>query len=95
MSQNKIDKENKNSDRNQVPSDSDLKYKKIVSVMSWILGISFFLVILLPNFIPPSMDIMVKVLFFIGFITLLGFAFLELFGKKIKIHFDKHRSNIT
>jgi hypothetical protein len=69
----------------------EIKYKKIVTVMSWVLGISFFLVILLPNFIPPELDIAVKVLFFIGFITLLGFAFLEMFGKKIKIYFSQQR----
>jgi hypothetical protein len=79
------------SEMQKINPEIEIKYKKIATVMSWILGISFFLVILLPNFIPPELDIAVKVLFFIGFITLLGFAFLEMFGKKIRIYFSRQR----
>jgi len=91
MSQKAIYTKEKNTDTPKILPEIEKKYKKMVSIMSWVLGISFFLVIMLPNFIPPALDIIVKILFFIGFITLLGFAFLEMFGKKLKLYFSQKR----
>jgi hypothetical protein len=83
--------ESQEQDREQTPPEIETQYKKVVTIMSWVLGTSFFLVIFLPNFIPPSLDILVKILFFLGLITLLGFAVLEMFGKKIKLYFRKQQ----
>lgn len=60
------------------------KFKLILRVMSWIVGICFVLIIILPNFDFSLVDFLVKFVFFLGVFNLFMFAFLEMFGVNIK-----------
>ncbi len=73
------------------------KLKKVMKIMSWVVGISFSLIIILPNFEFTFVDEIVKFLFFLGLINLLLFAILEFFAHNIKVYFSKakYESNIS
>jgi hypothetical protein len=59
-------------------------YKLLLKIMSWIVGLSFVAIIILPNFNFPYLDILVKIIFYLGIFNLLLFAFLEIFGASLK-----------
>ncbi len=63
--------------------------------MSWIVGICFTLIITLPNFEFGLLDITIKIIFYIGVLTLLIFIVIELFGDQIKTQLSKTISNRT
>jgi hypothetical protein len=65
------------------------KFRQILRVMSWIVGICFTLIIILPNFDFFMVDFIVKFLFFLGVLNLLLFAVLEMFGTSVKRQISK------
>lgn len=65
-------------------AEGEKRYKFILKILSWIVGLSFTLIIILPNFVFPMVDLIVKIIFFIGFGTLLLFAIIEFFAETIK-----------
>ena len=52
--------------------------------MSWIGGICFFLIIVLPEFNNPFIDKITQIIFAVGAIILLSFLFIELLSDRIK-----------
>ena len=69
----------------------DHKFKILLKIMSWVVGISFISIIILPLFEFYLVDIIVKFLYFIGLINLILFAILELFAQTIKILLSKNK----
>lgn len=59
-------------------------FKIIVKTMSWVVGICFLLIIILPNFEFYLLDEIVKFIFFLGVFNLFLFVLLEFFGNSIK-----------
>jgi uncharacterized membrane protein len=74
----------KNALPSEFSSESEKKFKNILRIMSWIVGICFLLIIILPNFEFFLLDEIVKIIFYIGVLNLLLFAFMEFFGNGIK-----------
>ena len=68
------------------------KFKQILRIMSWIVGICFALIIILPNFNFFMVDAIVKFIFFLGVLNLLLFAVMEMFGNSIKQLLSKNLS---
>ena len=66
------------------------KFKLILRVMSWVVGLCFVLIIILPNFDFSLVDILVKLIFFLGVLNLLLFGFLEMFGANVKRFMSKY-----
>ena len=66
------------------------RFKHILRIMSWIVGICFTLIIILPNFDFYLVDAIVKFVFFLGVFNLLLFAVLEMFGNSIKQFMSKN-----
>lgn len=64
-------------------------FKQIKRVMSWIVGIAFASVLILPQFNDPILDKFTKVLFLAGFIDLLIFIVIEFIGNEVKTILDK------
>jgi len=64
-------------------------FKKILKIMSWVVGVCFTLIITLPNFDFAFLDISIKIIFYIGVLTLMLFIVIELFGDAIKMHLSK------
>jgi hypothetical protein len=60
------------------------KFKAMLKIMSWIVGLSFITIIILPNFEFAYLDLLVKIIFFLGVLNLLLFAIIEMFGTAIK-----------
>jgi hypothetical protein len=60
------------------------KFKIMLKIMSWIVGVSFISIIILPNFEFAYMDLLVKIIFYLGVLNLLLFAVIEMFGTTIK-----------
>ena len=60
------------------------RFKSILKIMSWIVGICFILIIILPNFDFLLVDEIVKFIFYLGVFNLLLFAVLEMFSHSIK-----------
>lgn len=81
----------------KIHPDIEKKIKKVMRIMSWIVGISFSLIIILPNFEFTFVDEIVKVLFFLGLINLILFAIFEFFAQNIKVYLSKakYESNIS
>jgi hypothetical protein len=71
---------------------AEIRFKQILKIMSWIVGICFFIIITLPNFEFSLLDFVIKAVFFIGFLNLLLFAMLEFFGITIKKQITKYLS---
>ena len=71
--------------------DIEHKFKILLKIMSWVVGISFILIIILPLFEFYLVDIIVKFLYFIGLINLILFAILEFFAQNIKILLSKNK----
>ena len=60
------------------------KYKILLRVMSWIVGISIATILILPEFNSALLDRITKVIFIIGFIDLLFFLVIEFISDNIK-----------
>jgi hypothetical protein len=69
----------------------DLKFKILLKIMSWVVGVSFVSIIILPLFDFYLVDVIVKFLYFIGLINLILFAILEFFAQNIKIFLSKNK----
>lgn len=76
--------ENNNEQKSEFPEEVEERFKLILRVMSWIVGICFSLIIILPNFDFIFVDEIVKVVFFFGVFNLLMFGVMELFGNSVK-----------
>ena len=88
-------KENNNDQNKPLDGISDVveeKFKRILRIMSWIVGICFLVIIILPNFEFMFLDAIIKVVYYIGVFNLLLFIFIELFGTNIKRLMSKHIS---
>jgi len=59
-------------------------YKRILKIMSWTVGVSFVLIIILHLFNNQTLDILSKYLFRIGFLILIAFTVLEFIGDTVK-----------
>ncbi len=94
MNKNQITKTDKEP---QIHPEVESKLKIVMKIMSWVVGISFSLLIILPIFEFAYVDEIVKFLFFLGLINLLLFAVLEFFAQTIKVYFSKakYESNIS
>ena len=68
------------------------KFKKLLKIMSWTVGICFLIIIVLPNFDFFLLDITIKIVYFLGVLNLLLFIFLELFGTNVKRFLSKRIS---
>ena len=66
------------------------RFKAILKIMSWIVGICFLLIIILPNFDFLLVDEIVKFIFYLGVFNLLLFAVLEMFSHSIKMLISKN-----
>lgn len=71
-------------------------YKILLRTMSWIVGVTFASVLILPEFNSPYLDKITKVLFLIGFIDLIIFIVIEFVSDNVKsllarvVHDEKH-----
>jgi hypothetical protein len=74
---------------NEISPKIEEKFKLGLHIMSWIVGLSFIAIIILCTFKIPTLDILVKMLFYLGIINLLLFAVVELFGASIKHFLNK------
>ncbi len=85
--------ESKNQDNNNANINPDIehKFKILLKIMSWIVGVCFILVIILPLIESNFIDLLVKILFFIAVINLLLFAVFEFFGQNIKQLLSKNK----
>ena len=77
-------------------------YKRILKVMSWAVGISFILIIVLHLFNNEFLDAFAKYLFRFGVINLIAFTVLEFIGDTVKHKieriikvFDESKSTIS
>ena len=68
------------------------KFKMILRIMSWVVGICFTLIIILPNFDFYLVDAIVKFVFYLGVLNLILFAIFEMFGNAIKNYLAKYFS---
>jgi len=59
-------------------------YKLILRVMSWMVGIAFAAILILPEFNKAILDQIAKFLFRIGFFTLIVFIGIEFIGDSVK-----------
>ena len=68
---------------------TEQKYKNILRSMSWIVGICFTLIIILPLFNNQTLDSLTRIFFFIGILNLFIFTLLEFIGDAIKRQLEK------
>ena len=87
--QNMVVQEQKNEADLQFPENVEWKFKQILRVMSWIVGVCFTLIIILPNFNFFMVDFVVKFIFYLGVLNLLLFAVLEMFSTSVKRQISK------
>ncbi len=64
-------------------------FKLFIKILSWIGGICFLLVIILPEFNKPFLDKITQYIFVVGAIILLSFLFIELLAERIKRILEK------
>ena len=69
--------------------ETEALYKRILKIMTWIVGVSFLFIIILPLFNDVTLDKITRILFFIGIINLLVFTLLEFIGDSIKRRLQK------
>ena len=74
----------------EIPEQVEEKFKSLLRIMSWTVGICFLVIIVLPNFEFILLDIIIKVVYYIGVFNLLLFIFLELFGTNVKRLMSKY-----
>lgn len=82
---------NENHSNARIHPEIDLKFKILLKVMSWVVGVSFVSIIILPLFDFYLVDVIVKFLYFIGLINLILFAVLEFFAQNIMIFLSKNK----
>jgi hypothetical protein len=70
--------------------ETEVLYKKLLKSMSWIVGVCFILIIILPLFENVLLDKVTTGLFYLGIITLLSFTVLEFTGNSLKKFLQKH-----
>ena len=87
----KVKEQKKNGKRESVASNEiefspevEHIYKIVLRIMSWVVGSTIFLVIILFYFNSPVIDIFSQIIFYIGIITLLLFLVIELIGNNVK-----------
>ena len=83
------------SETEQIAPEVEELFKRILKIMSWVVGICFTLIITLPNFEFALLDITIKIIFYIGVLTLLLFIVIELFGDTIKLQLSKNMNDKT
>ncbi len=76
--------ENKIENNSEFSDSVEEKFKLILRIMSWMVGICFALIIILPNFDFFLVDYIVKFVFFFGVFNLIMFGVLEMFGAHVK-----------
>jgi cell division protein FtsW (lipid II flippase) len=59
-------------------------FKRLLRSMSWIVGICFVLIIILPQFNSNTLDKVTQILYYIGIIHLLLFTIIELIADNFK-----------
>ena len=91
MSKTKTNYSVKNADSKKIHPEIEHKFKNILKIMSWVVGVCFILLIILPLFNFYLVDILVKLLYFIGLINLILFAILEFFAQNIKTLLSKNK----
>lgn len=91
MSKIKTNYSIKNSDSDKIHPEIEYKFKIFLKIMSWVVGVCFILIIILPLFDFYLVDILVKSLYFIGLINLILFAILEFFAQNIKTFLSKNK----
>jgi len=77
-------------DEIEILDETELLFKKVLKTMSWIVGICFILIIILPMFENKDLDNITKILYYIGIINLLAFTILEFAGNSFKQFLQKH-----
>ncbi|TFG99946.1 MAG: hypothetical protein E4H13_08400 [Calditrichales bacterium] len=80
----KIPVENRAEVNTEFPEIVENRFKNILHVMSWIVGVSFILIIILPNFDFFLVDEIVKFTYFLGIFNLIMFAVLEMLSGPVK-----------
>jgi len=64
-------------------------YKRILKIMSWIVGVCFILIIILHLFNNAGLDILAKWLFRFGVLNLIAFTVLEFIGDTVKVKIER------
>lgn len=83
---------NKNIDPDEnIDEEIDFKFKLLLKIMSWVVGVCFVSLIILPLFDFYLVDIIVKALYFLGLINLILFAILEFFAQNIKVFLSRKK----
>jgi hypothetical protein len=59
-------------------------FKRILRIMSWIVGICFVLIIILPQFNSSTLDSLTQLLYYIGIVNLLLFTLIEMIADSVK-----------
>jgi hypothetical protein len=80
----KVIEDQKIQQKPEFPDEVEDRFKFILRIMSWIVGICFGLIIILPNFEFILVDEIVKIVFFFGVFNLLMFGVMEMFGNTVK-----------
>lgn len=83
MSQNQ-NQPDKVKDKDQFSQTVEDKYKNILKIISWIMSICFISVIVIANFDFYLDQLIVRILYFMGFANLFFFTLLEIFNKYTK-----------
>lgn len=73
----------------EISEESERLFKIILKIMSWIVGTSFILIIILPQFNDPTLDRITQVLYYIGIINLLLFTLIEFITDSVKSFLTK------
>ena len=82
--------ENKIEQQSEFSDAVEDKFKLILRIMSWVVGICFVLIIILPNFDIGLVDVLVKFIFFLGVFIVFVFVMLEIFGPGVKRYMGKY-----
>jgi len=69
---------------NQFSEAVEKKFKLLLKIMSWVVGISFVMIIILPELNNKTLDSITRVLYYIGIITLLSFLVIEFVSDSVK-----------
>ena len=76
----------------EISPEVELKFKGILKIMSWTVGICFLVIITLPNFEFAYLDAVIKFVFYLGVFNLLLFILFEFFGESFKKYLSKKHS---
>lgn len=68
----------------EIDASTERLFKRILKTMSWIVGIAFVLIIILPQFNSKALDSLTQVLYYIGIINLLLFTLIEMVADSVK-----------